>query len=170
VCYNGRDRRSSPLHLPLDNNDGRNIAVSEFAYTPRTEDDEDSGWPQDGNRRFVWHEEWCNMLAGRGALECWDCGRDTTRCGHYYMLMDSLWYEIASWEEEILCLDCCEARLGARLTEDMFYLTPVEIERRGNAIDSGLTDEEIDKWTPDPPDIRQMKLDIGRLYWRWIEP
>ena len=75
--------------------------------------------------------------------------------GHYYTLRDDLWRSIAD-KRDILCLDCCEARLGRTLTADMFTALPTEIISRF----SGAND------APGAPASRQRDLDSWRAYIR----
>lgn len=57
----------------------------------------------------------------RTDFSCLDCGKDTGKIYEYYMLEDSVWYCIMDTERGMLCVGCCEKRLGRQLVPEDFY-------------------------------------------------
>jgi hypothetical protein len=98
-------------------------------------------------------------MSGRRRLDCLDCGRNADALsGHYYTLFEELWLSIAG-KNDVLCLDCLEARLGRNLTEDMFVALPSEIMGRFAG----------ERGPPGTPPRRQRDLDFWRVYIRGKE-
>jgi len=67
------------------------------------------------------------------AFLCMDCGVDTSFLpgnGDYYMLHDAVWLRAVPGRNGMLCLKCCEARLGRALLPEDFRLTPLELFER----------------------------------------
>lgn len=58
---------------------------------------------------------------------CLDCGIDTGGIGHYYMLDHALWKRINPAHAGMLCLNCCETRLGRELFPTDFLEAPVNL-------------------------------------------
>jgi hypothetical protein len=56
----------------------------------------------------------------RRAVLCLDCGADTIAIAEFYMVRDEVWAQVAEPDEGMLCVGCCEKRLGRRLVPDDF--------------------------------------------------
>jgi hypothetical protein len=53
------------------------------------------------------------LMAGNGARL--DCDADTDAINEFYLLHDRLWRRVNPAEAGMLCLSCCEQRLGRKL-------------------------------------------------------
>jgi hypothetical protein len=51
---------------------------------------------------------------------CMDCGVDTDAIDESYMIHDDLWRAAVPSEAGMLCVGCCERRLGRRLRREDF--------------------------------------------------
>jgi hypothetical protein len=51
---------------------------------------------------------------------CMDCGVDTDANDEQYMLLDNVWRAANPAEAGMLCIECCERRLGRRLCREDF--------------------------------------------------
>lgn len=60
-------------------------------------------------------------------MDCADCGVNTVRVGHYYMVHNYVWAE-SDAGKGLLCLDCLEARLGRPLEAEDFTSAPVNAD------------------------------------------
>jgi hypothetical protein len=77
-----------------------------------------------------------------GGAECFDCGEDTSKAREYYMLRNDRWS--ACGVVGVLCVGCCETRLG-KLTREDFDPGYLKL------VDSGLVVSERLKDRLGPP-------------------
>lgn len=51
---------------------------------------------------------------------CIDCNVDTDKNGHYYILKHEVWAltGLVLGDDKMLCIPCCEARIGRRLNKE----------------------------------------------------
>lgn len=55
-------------------------------------------------------------MSSRRKFLCMDCRIDTGKTYEHYMLIDTTWVLIHNSNRGMLCIGCCEARLGRQLT------------------------------------------------------
>jgi hypothetical protein len=55
------------------------------------------------------------LMASNGDSVCLDCGTDTDAINESYLLHDELWLKVNPAEAGMLCVGCCEQRLGRKL-------------------------------------------------------
>jgi hypothetical protein len=55
------------------------------------------------------------LMASNGDPVCLDCGADTDAIKESYLLHDTLWRKVNPAEAGMLCVGCCERRLGREL-------------------------------------------------------
>jgi hypothetical protein len=62
----------------------------------------------------------------RRRWHCLDCGLDTIKAGHYYMVADHVWAASGLLGDGgMLCLDCLQRRLGRELVlQDFTAIVP----------------------------------------------
>ena len=58
-------------------------------------------------------------------FECIDCGVDTAEIHEYYGLLDQVWVLANPGWDGMLCVGCCERRLGRQLTPYDFTQWPI---------------------------------------------
>ena len=61
---------------------------------------------------------------------CLDCKVDTGKIAEYYLLKDSVWLVANPDYAGMLCIECCERRLGRKLVFDDFSEVSVRLQER----------------------------------------
>jgi hypothetical protein len=69
---------------------------------------------------------------------CIDCGIDTEAINEGYMLHDDLWRQANPAEAGMLCVSCCEKRLGRRLCRNDFRPYVISAFKEGLPVSNQL--------------------------------
>ena len=80
------------------------------------------------------------LMASNNDPVCLDCGADTDAINESYLLHDELWHKVNPAEAGMLCVGCCERRLGRKLRRNDFTRFSLSAFDEGMPISRRLRD------------------------------